>query len=407
MAWRGTRGERGQILILTALTMTVLLATAALSIDAAYMYDRRNILHSAADDAAKSAAIERWRSGQADISAFAMLALGARLNVNPSTLTPAPIVRACNAPGATCNAKWAGSPTYVEVIVGQDTLTFFGRIIGWTSLTPTVRSVAGTSNSNNCMYILGTSPTALTIGNNTTLSMPGCGIASNGGMDLKPNSVIDANDVTIGVGSCQSVPNCSVSTVPVTDPLAYLTPPAAPSHTCTSEYGPVTSVETINVTDIDKYYCGMKIDNGTVNLGPGTYYIAGPIHAKNPGSNITINGSDLTLYFAPGGSIDLTSNFVSLNLSASLSGPYKAILMYQDPSNPIDAVISKNNGDMISLTGALYFPNAKVTVKNNDGLTNGCAVIVVKEYEMKNNGNFSNTCSLFGGSPLTTITMAE
>src|SRR4026207_817471 len=52
------RDERGQILILTALSMPVLLAIAALSIDASYMYDRRNKLYAAADAAAKAGAIE-------------------------------------------------------------------------------------------------------------------------------------------------------------------------------------------------------------------------------------------------------------------------------------------------------------------------------------------------------------
>ena len=50
--------ERGSILILTALSMTVLLGIAALSIDISFMYDKRNRLHAAADAAAKSGAFE-------------------------------------------------------------------------------------------------------------------------------------------------------------------------------------------------------------------------------------------------------------------------------------------------------------------------------------------------------------
>ena len=43
------RDERGQVLIVTALTLTTLLAIAALAIDTAFMYDKRNHLAAAAD----------------------------------------------------------------------------------------------------------------------------------------------------------------------------------------------------------------------------------------------------------------------------------------------------------------------------------------------------------------------
>ncbi len=56
--------QRGQILIVTVLSMTVLLGFAALSIDASFMYDRRNQLYAAADAAAKSVAAELHRLQQ-------------------------------------------------------------------------------------------------------------------------------------------------------------------------------------------------------------------------------------------------------------------------------------------------------------------------------------------------------
>ena len=67
------RGERGQILLLTALSMTTLLAMAALSIDASFMYDKRNRLYAAADAGAKSAALEvrRGNTTPANLQAFA------------------------------------------------------------------------------------------------------------------------------------------------------------------------------------------------------------------------------------------------------------------------------------------------------------------------------------------------
>ena len=59
---RPSNRESGQILVLTAVTMIALLGIAALTLDASFMYDKRNRLHAAADAAAKSAAIEVLRN---------------------------------------------------------------------------------------------------------------------------------------------------------------------------------------------------------------------------------------------------------------------------------------------------------------------------------------------------------
>src|SRR5262245_588754 len=102
---RAARDEKGSILILTALSLTVLLGIAALSVDASYMYDMRNKLSAAADAAAKSAAIEVHRGNSANIVKFAqhqVIAHGFALA--DVSLT----VRLCSAPGATCNVPFAG-----------------------------------------------------------------------------------------------------------------------------------------------------------------------------------------------------------------------------------------------------------------------------------------------------------
>ncbi len=66
--------ERGQVLVLTVLAMTVLLGIAALSVDAGFMYDQRNELFAAADAAAKIGATEVGRN--AAVTAAALTAFG-------------------------------------------------------------------------------------------------------------------------------------------------------------------------------------------------------------------------------------------------------------------------------------------------------------------------------------------
>jgi len=398
------RDERGQILILTALSMTVLLGMAVLSIDASFMYDKRNRLSAAADAAAKSAAAEY---------------------LGGNTSTPNLLVFAKKAtesfaldPGGTTNVQlWSppatgpfvGHAGYVEVQVSEVTSTFFGRVIGWASLTPTARAVAGASKSANCLVVLGSSADALSVGNNTTLSLMGCDVADGGGLDLKPNAEIDADLVSVTDGPCYGVANCFPNSPAPSDPLLNLPPPSpAPPYSCTMPVS-VSADVTITTANVNAYYCGMEINNAIVTFDPGVYYIAGPITALNGGSNVTINGTGVMFYLAPGGSFNLgVSNFVTLNLSAPTTGTYRGILFYQARGNTAPASLSKNgNAGSLTLSGAMYFPDASLEMKNNNGLTNDCALIVVKSLDINNNTGLSNACTGYGGSPIQTVSVAE
>ena len=97
-----------------------------------------------------------------------------------------------------------------------------------------------------------------------------------------------------------------------------------------------------------------------------------------------------------------------MNLSAQTSGPYKGILFYQQRGNTNAATFSKNNSTAIALSGALYFPDANVSIKNNNGnVTNDCTLIIAKSLSFDNNSTLTNTCSAYGGSPFQTVSLAE
>src|SRR5689334_14515823 len=143
---RSQKSESGQILILTAVSMTVLLGIAALSIDASYMFDKRNRLYAAADAAAKTGAFEVQRNSGITIPQlqnFANQQVTAH-GFNPGGSTSVVV----NHPPA--NGPFAGNLGYVEALVSEPTNTFFGRILGRTSMTPGARAVAGSANPTNC-----------------------------------------------------------------------------------------------------------------------------------------------------------------------------------------------------------------------------------------------------------------
>ena len=166
--------ERGQILVLTAVLLTAILGIAALSLDAAFMYDERNRLFAAADAAAKAAALEMRRSGAANLQTFANHEVAVH-GFNPAAAGTSVQV---NHPPA--SGPFAGDTDYVETIVSRQTSTFFGRLLGAANLTPGARAVAGGSPHPDCIIAL----------NSMTLSISGarldavnCGIwVGDGGL---------------------------------------------------------------------------------------------------------------------------------------------------------------------------------------------------------------------------------
>src|SRR4030095_9423847 len=82
--------EKGQLLIITALGLVMLLGITAFSIDASFMYDKRNRLYASADAAAKSAAIEvhRYANPSATIPPLTSLEKYADQQVSSHGLTP-------------------------------------------------------------------------------------------------------------------------------------------------------------------------------------------------------------------------------------------------------------------------------------------------------------------------------
>jgi Flp pilus assembly protein TadG len=399
--------DRGQILLLTAFSMVALLGIASLALDASYMYDKRNHLFSAADAAAKSGAIEVHRnSGVSNtaLQAFANQQVAAH-GFSPDTTTTVTVHH------APVSGPFAGNTGYVEVIVSEQTSTFIGRILGLASMTPTARAVAGTSSGPDCIVTLGGSPSGLDIGV-AHIDMPGCSIADNGDMSVASgNASVVASDVSV-VGTCTGT-NCPGNLEhgsTVSDPLAgQLDPPPAPDpSTCT---GPsVGASATLSLTA--GCYSSITLgNNSTLLLGPGIYYVTGPITTGNS-ARICLNaactfdyGNGVLIYMTGGGEINLP-NGPQVVLNAMTSGPYNGILFYQDPSDT-NAATFRNGSASFDLSGAMYFPTADVVFQNG-GSTNDCSLFVANSLTLGNGQNtFSNTCSHYGGSPILTVSMAE
>jgi hypothetical protein len=185
---------------------------------------------------------------------------------------------------------------------------------------------------------------------------------------------------------------------PAADPLAGVLTPPSNSAMCIPSPPGATSLSPGCYTQID-------IPGGTnMTLSSGIYYITGPI---SMGNNARLDGSNVLIFMTGGGRLSGDNN-VTLNLTAQTSGPYKAILFYMDASSSNSLEFSQS--PHLNLSGAIYMPSGNIIAHNHMELSNDCNIIVVGSLQFLNgNGNilFDNRCTAYGGSPLTSVSLAE
>jgi hypothetical protein len=360
------RSEKGTILVMTALVLTVMLSIGALAIDASFMYDQRNRMSGAADAASVAAAREVKRSATANLQAFANYEVVMH-GFNPADGLTSVVV---NHPPA--SGSFTGDPSYVEVILSRPVATFFARLFGRNTMTVGARATAGGVITPNCIQALSASdPAAIDV--RASVIAANCTIASRAGIDVKSGGTLDVRTTgavrahttitTSGSGTIlgAQVPSAGLSSM--TDPFASLpTPTLAPC---------IAPAITAGVTLNPGTYCNGLAIGGTPNvtLNPGLYIMDGGGFSMSAGGSVT--GSGVTIYSTFDGTHTAGSVSVSnatVTLSAPLSGAYAGILFWQPSNNTSAATLSA--GASASVSGAFYFPGAKLTF--SAGSTTNC-----------------------------------
>ncbi len=402
--------ERGSILILTALSMTVLLGIAALSLDVSFMYDKRNRLHAAADAAAKSGAFEVKRDSSislTDLQTFANQQVSAH-GFNPAGTTSV-VVHHPPTSGA-----FSGNAGYVEAIVSEPTATFFGTILGWTSMTPGARAVAGTSNNLACFITLDESPASgysLELGN-TKYTLNGCGAAVGGDLNaFNPNStIIGTPNPSVGItGSCTGP--CGVCPTPTSTgcmgtPTVGAPKPSDPLSGVVAPTNPGGCIAGVAGTLSPGCYTSIATTVKTLTAGPGgtpgIYYITGPVDFSS------LTGTNVMIYLTGDGRIDISKK-AELHLTAPTSGTYTGIAIFQHKDDHWN--FEAKNQLTLDVTGAIYMPGADVEVKNGlDFNMTACTLFIAHSMYVKNgNGAMSNAgcAATFGGAAFLSVSIAE
>jgi len=405
------RYSKGQVLVLSALILTVLVGFMGLAVDAGYFFDYRRRMVAAADSAAVAGAMEVKRDpNSTNVVTVARNAAAA----NSFTHGADDITVTVNRSPA--SGYHVGNNKFVEVLINRPHPTFFMRALGVRTTTVSARAVAGPGVEMGCIYVLDPSAdSALQVNGGAVLKAPTCNVYVNstGSAALYlagSGACVLANSVNI-TGNYSGT-TCSTSTPytgtpPVDDPFANLQPPTIPS-TCTySDQVSVTGVATLNP---GRYCNGIAINSGAIaTFNPGLYILETASTKKTAMASLSASGQAVLLgtgvtFYLNSGGVSLTGGG-SVTLSAPTSGPWEGILFFQNRSNARQSIIA--GGNLAQLNGVLYFPQAPLQYGGGSVTTN-YTTLVARTLQISGTSLFNNNyASLADGDPITKPMLGE
>jgi Flp pilus assembly protein TadG len=401
------KGERGTILTMTALSLTLLTSFLALAIDVGHLYYTQRQLQTLADSAAMAGALEASTCGTPNCAVIQTAAATALTEGG----SPAPtLFLQCAAASGTgllltinngpC-ALGSSDPNnlnanYVEAVVVEQVPTFFARIFGVSTVQISARAEAGKSTpASPCLNITGTSGQTLTLNSGASITDAGSStcsvnVNSNGAPAAMENAGATVNVGAYTVhgtvwdngGSYTPAPTTGSAVAP--DPIAAeitagtITAPTQPalSSTCCN---PVSAATTLQ----PGYYSSGLNFNGSgyaVTLASGLYYFGGSMVV----GGVNLTGSNVTLYFANGS--------LTMNLTAPSTGSTAGMLIWQATTDSSPMILDSSSSS--SWGGAIYLPDAQLTL--NGGST-AVAYGMVESQSLMLNSAISLSCSSMPG----------
>jgi Flp pilus assembly protein TadG len=388
--------ERGNVLIVGAATMPLLLGAVALSVDSVNLTLARRQLQRTADSGALAGAYAIVQNQTVATAVSRDLLLNKDHTLKTTTVQ--------NAPTA---GSHAGDTSAVRVILEANRATPFMAIFN--DRTPTIRVEATAAvifNGKFCMVSLEEgNATGITFTGSSTIDL-GCGVATNSRATAAVACGGSTRVVASPIAAMGGVPTCSGYTTGTklmpysakqADPFAGLPLPDISGMDCTQQIkiqpnDPLTTKQPGCYKDMDI--------KGKVNLAPGTYYINGATGGFSAGSQAVISGTGVTLIFTSKtptisstiATISSINGGAQLNLSAPKTGTYGGVLMYQDPRATIGNTIQINGNSATSYEGGFYFPKAYMTFNGTTGMNTQCLQLVARRLSFSGNSSVTNTC---------------
>lgn len=408
----GRESQRGQAVLLVAITMMGMLMAAGLAVDAGQLYASRRTMQEAADAGAYAGAVVLYQQGT---QAEARAAATADVTRNGYTDNVDGFDVFVNAPPT--SGPYNGNNLYVEVVIE-----------GWvrTAIVPAqsvlnfirVRGVAGSEPLNNNYAIMalnrGNTPCAFATSPNADVNLTGGGIlvnsssataACNQQTTASRFTIAPAppNGVDINGNSSSTWPagmDVDTGTPQQADPFAgFPKPPLTgcdplfPNDPCTVNNGIPGGSPTVLSPGV--WNVALSAGGGTTLwLQPGVYILKNGINsggnadiismrtdttpacAANCGAFIFNTHTNYPGVFRTGidtcGGLSMVGNSAS-DLRAQTTGTYANMLFYQDPNCTNEMVIAGNG--TFNGTGSIYLPNAAFRFDGNPSTLNGSQLV--------------------------------
>jgi len=420
------RNDRGQAIVVLALSMVAIMSFMGLAVDLGYLRYMKREMQKLADASAIAAAVELNQCGSTtNCTAMQKAAQGAltengytgstlTTQTSTCTSTSALAIVINNPPlclGSTAKDPHYNNNHYIEVVVSNEVPVAFTQIFGVKTVPVIARAEAALGGGSNCIYALDpTDSDSLQVDAFASINSP-CGIVTESSSSsafscgwFASVKVTNSNkNAVVGNDSdflCTTSPNptTGISVPTPADPLAYLTAPTVGACGSGPAGGPYTGYNgsgsglsltgAIVVTLNPGVYCGgITIGNGaTVTMNAGTYIMTSPTlktgtaygFTVDEGSSVT--GTGVTIYNTTSGATynegPIQFNYTSfgggasgVDLTAPTSGSLEGILFWQDKANTTASQIIGTSSWNTVLEGAYYFPKAKITFAL-DGLEN-------------------------------------
>ena len=383
--------EAGQAIASVALGLVVLTGIVGLAIDMGYLRYEKRRMQSAADSAAIAGASElAYASGNYVTAAKNdSKANGFEDGVNGVTVTSS------NPPVDAPFSSVANANSYVEVKVQQAAPTFFMRVFGVNTVNVSATAVAELGSSRGCVYSLDL-VLGITLGGNN-LTAPNCGVVDNAILDLG-GGCITASSIGVVLnllGGCAN-PAPVIGIAPSPDPLGYINAPAVGG----CQPNPNINQAAPPVILAPNTYCGITIapaNTAPVVFSPGLYIVGPPgLQIQGTGS-VTATGA--VFFITNGASVQIIGpGTTSLTAPTDTTGGIPGgVLFFQDRTNLQPAIITNPN---LSLTGALYFPTARLTLASNNPAA-PYLILVAQSIQFQGNVTIgTDYSSLTNGSPI-------
>ncbi len=413
--------QGGNIAIMFALMLPVIVGFIGLGIDVGMWYSERRDMQTATDAAAVSGAIERaFGATNGEITT------NATAEAFRNGYTPATDTIAVNIPPT--SGAFSGDTDYVEVIIAHPLDVFFASVISSVAPVSYTRAVATTvGNMDACVLSLAPSGSGITQNSAlSNVSMVGCGVVANS------SDTIDAVDIQNGaltvdclwtVGGIEGDVNITTTgcdapvsdATPIVDPYADLEVPVSigPCNAETSgpggsAYSPTAASLSPVGTLYPGVYCkGLTLTSDTFFMSPGTYYMDGGDFTVTGGAVVT--GDNVSIIITDrnetgAGTFDIQGGTtVSISAPTDTADPWFSILLYQDRDLGTSPSMDVNltGGSSTDLTGAVYIPLNDVSFSGgNTTDSNGCLMLVAQSVAFSGDADIDNNCDMYGGNAI-------